>query len=82
MNSQKQIPQLEEFVTLYGDSHVKLGTFELTLNDALAMEASFCPADPEKREDPEARLQYLAKLVGEQTLLPEHRFLLVPEDAK
>lgn len=67
-----------EFVALYGDQPVAItGAPEgFTVSDALAMEAAFCPADPEKRSDETLRLQQLARYVGETALLPKHRWLL------
>ncbi len=65
-----------DFVDHYGDTVIKLGEKELTLNKALAMEALFCPADPEKRQDEDVRLKYLAGMVGQQMLLPEHQHLI------
>lgn len=72
-----------EFVSAYGDNLVTLPGVpdNFTVNDALAMESAFCPADPDKRSNEKLRIQQLAKYVGESALLPEHRWLL-PEDNK
>lgn len=70
------------FTEIYRDTVVTLGKegqFEMPLADALKMEAMACPADPEKRSDPKARLAYMARLVGRDSLLPEHQHLL-PDD--
>ena len=75
-NTQPNSLSESDFVELYGKSMVTLGEREVTLDTALAMEEAFCPADPEQRQDESERLSYLARLVGENILLPEHQYLL------
>lgn len=67
-----------EFVSLYGELPVAIEGLpvQITINTALAMEAAACTASEEKRADEAARLKQLAKFVGHEALLPEHRWLL------
>lgn len=67
-----------EFVSLYGELPVAIPGLpvEITINTALAMEAAACTATEKQRADEAARLKQLAKFVGHEALLPEHRWLL------
>jgi len=48
----------------------------MTLEKALALEARFCKADDEKRENPARRLRYMSQLLGASGVLdPDHQFL-------
>lgn len=84
----KQIPEKQTideatFVVVYGEYPVALDGLvkPITVNVALGLEASFCPASEDKRSDEAARLRQLAKYVGQGALLPEHQWLLAkPEN--
>lgn len=82
MNHEQPIKQAAvteaEFVTIYGEYPVAIDSLpvQVTINHALAMEASYCPATPDKRTDEVLRLTQLAKYVGRKALLPEHQWLL------
>ena len=65
-----------DFVEMYGQTPITMGTRQLPLSTALEMEAAFCPADPDKRETEEQRLRFLAQKIGEDSLRPEHAYLL------
>jgi hypothetical protein len=70
-----------EIVAAYGDSPVMINGTEtdMTLADALAFEATFCTVAPDRRQDPDARISYLARILKPH-LRPEHRYLL-PEES-
>lgn len=66
-----------EFLAIYGDYPIAIGEdLKISLNFAVALEATHCPAPPEKRADEELRLQRLVRYVGHEALLPEHRWLV------
>lgn len=70
----------DAFVDMYGDHMVTMGTREMELRTALAMEAAFCTVDETERQDPDTRLAFLAGKIGRESLRPEHHHLL-PEPA-
>ncbi len=67
-----------EFISVYGERPVAIEglPIAITINTALAMEAAACTATEEQRADETARLKQLAKFVGHEALMPEHRWLL------
>lgn len=74
---------VEEFLGNYPeDARVRLGEgAEMTITQALAFEKMFCPADPQKRQDPERRVAFLAgMLAAGGSLLPEHEYLVKPAE--
>lgn len=76
-------PQIteEEFVAIYGKRPSQFGGKAIPLSVALQMEAMFCEASSDAREDPAARLGFLAaRLLEAGSLLPEHHYLL-PDDS-
>lgn len=79
---QQKLPFTEaDFLEYYGEHPIdneelnKL-PFVLTISAAIAMEAKFCPASKEIREDSNLRLKKLAEYVGRKALLPGHQYLL------
>ena len=66
------------FVDIYGDVEVGKEPAVMPLNQALKLEALLCPAEEAQRRDPDQRLRYLARMVG-NNLLEEHRYLLTEE---
>ena len=81
-NSAPTFPDPEEFLEVYGPAApVVAGGQEMTLGQALQFEAMFCPANKEARQDPGKRVPYLAgMLAAAGTLLPEHEWLLLPNE--
>ena len=53
----------EEFMARYAEAPVVFGEGHIPLSEYVAMEARFCPAPTEVREDPEKRLSFLAKAI-------------------
>ncbi|MEK7059653.1 MAG: hypothetical protein AAB971_02775 [Patescibacteria group bacterium] len=68
-----------DFVKRYGDTPVTKGEVTAPLSAVLQMEAAFCTADPDKLQDPDLRVRFLAGLVGDE-LDPEDRYLLEVEE--
>ncbi|CAN5418699.1 hypothetical protein BH09PAT4_BH09PAT4_02500 [soil metagenome] len=68
----------EAFIDSYGDTApVALGETTMTLGQALEAERLFCPADATKRQDPDRRVRYLARILASAgTLRPEDEHLL------
>jgi len=72
----------QTFVDTYGlDAPVAFDNgMNVSLGQALQMEAMFCTADAVSRQDPAKRVRYLAgMLAAGGTLLPEHEYLLRSE---
>jgi hypothetical protein len=68
-----------EFIDIYGEAPITFRDQSVPLTTLLQMEAAFCTGQPEARQDPEKRVGYLAKLVGDN-LLPEHEHLRPESD--
>ena len=81
-NPQKNQPiTVADFEMLYGECVIAIEelqrlSFPVTLNLALGMEKTFCPAPEETRTDENLRIKKLAGYVGAEALRPEHRYLL------
>lgn len=82
LNPQDKVPITEaDFVAFYGEHEIAIDElkrlpFAVTLNLALGMEKTFCPASEETRSDETLRLKKLAEYIGAEALLPEHQYLL------
>jgi len=73
-----ELPPIDSFIEHYGlDAPVQFPNgMSMTLEKALALEARFCKADDEKRENPARRLRYMSQLLGASGVLdPDHQFL-------
>lgn len=68
------------FMELYGEQTFLLESFPkpISLNAALAGMELLCPADPAELENKQARLEYMARLIGPSALAPKHHWLLEP----
>jgi len=68
------------FVAYYGPTAVvKVGGKAMALGQALQMEALLCPADTTRRQDPQLRIGYLARMLYDGgSLQPAHQRLLPP----
>jgi predicted house-cleaning noncanonical NTP pyrophosphatase (MazG superfamily) len=83
VNAPGPSPELtvDAFVAVYAEAPAVFGDRTVPLGAALAMEAMFCPADQDKREDPATRLTFMAgRLAAAGSLLPEHQHLLPQEE--
>lgn len=66
----------EEFVEIYGhETFSKPGKTHRTLREAIQLEKDMCPVEPEDRMDEQTRVSFLARQIGADVLLPEHKYL-------
>lgn len=65
----------QDFLKIYGAVEVGVPPSNMSLSQAVALEAILCPVAKERRSDPETRLAWMASKVGEH-LLPEHAYLI------
>lgn len=76
-----------DFMNQYGSTILQFGDpgneLSMTLHQASQFEALSCPANPEKLNNLNLRLGWLAKMVdGANKLLPEHAHLLPKESSE
>jgi hypothetical protein len=75
-----EMPDAQRFMEMYRpDDRVRFEDTgaEMTLGQALQLEALLCTADTDARQDPLRRIGYLARILAAGgSLLPEHEHLL------